>query len=343
MPTAVIDFGFRASAGVYFFYDDLGAKGNDLRVHAATGGTDWLRLTVADRIAYGEDSYVKFRAEGWTRPDWAFFGLGPESVEANRSRYVAKSLEGGFSFYTMFKGASSFEAYSDVKGVGFGDGTCCDDPTLRTRVAMGQLELPPAFETGYTAYRLGMRLAFDSRRPRPEPGSGVRLELSGEHAFDLEDAKRRWLRYGAALGGFLDITGQNRVVSLSASVHFADPLGERDVPFTELATLGGGALMRGFVEGRMIGRSAAVATLEYRYPIWAFLDGTLQAAVGNVFGEHLSGFDPELLRLSFVAGVRTSIERDHSFDLLVGSGTETFKQGAGLHDVRFLFGATRGF
>ena len=37
-------------------------------------------------------------------------------------------------------------------------------------------------------------------------------------------------------------------------------------------------------------RSAAVATLQYSWPVWGFLDGIIQADVGNVFGPHLEGF-----------------------------------------------------
>lgn len=344
VPTAVIDFGFRASGGVYFFWDDFITEGNDLRVHAATGGTDWLRLTIADRIEVDDRSSVKLRAEGWTRPDWAFFGTGPESLERNRSRYLAKTVEGGFSFSGGLEAPSSIDVYSSVKLARFGDGSCCEDPSLSARVRQGAFAAtPPGFDTGYTAQRLGIEVALDSRRPRPAPGSGVRVDAWAEHAFNMEDARSRWIRYGGTLGGFLDVTGHNRVLSLAVTAQFADPLGDREVPFTELISLGGDQLMRGYLQDRLLGRSAAVATLEYRYPIWAFLDGTVQAAVGNVFGEHLAGFDPELLRVTFAAGVRTVGARDHSFDFLVGSGTETFRQGAGLHDVRLLFGATRGF
>ena len=40
---------------------------------------------------------------------------------------------------------------------------------------------------------------------------------------------RRWLHYGASLGGYLDITGQQRVVGLVLSTEFADPLGPDEV------------------------------------------------------------------------------------------------------------------
>lgn len=343
VPSALIDFGVRPSIGLYFFYDDLGFKGNGLRVHAATGGENWYRLTVADKIAVDDRSYVKIRGEGWVRPDWIFAGIGPESLEKDQSRYLATSFEGGFSFHGEFLRSSSIELYTDVKTISFGEDTCCDDPTLQSRVAQGAFELPPGFTEGYTANHLGLRLGLDSRSPRPAPGSGVRLDLMAEHGFDVTDAKRRWLRYGAAARGYVDLTGHQRVLSLSVSTVFSDPLDEKEVPFTELIRLGGAGLMRGFREDRLIGKSAAVATLEYRYPIWAFLDGALDVSLGNVFSEHLRDFSPDLLRLSWTAGVRTVGVEGQSFDLLIGSGTETFKQGAALQELRFLLGAQRAF
>jgi hypothetical protein len=347
VPTALLDFGFQTSVGVYMFYDDfLGAEGNAFRVHAAFGGLDWLRLTVADRIPIDESAYLKLRFEGSTRPDFYFFGIGPDSAKDDVSRYKAEWLDFSGTFFSQIKGPSSLEFINAVRTTRF-DPTCCGDetePTLSTQIRTGRLEAPPGLEDGYTAYRQGLRLALDSRRPRPEPGSGFRLDLLGEHAVDLRaPGQSRWLEYGATVGGFLDITGQQRVVSLSVGTYFADPLGEREVPFTDLVQLGGDQPMRGFRGGRLMGRSAAVATLEYRYPIWALLDGAAQVAVGNVFGEHLDGLDMEKMRLAFSFGIRTSGERDHSFDILVGAGTETFEQGAELNDLRLVIGGTRHF
>ncbi|WP_437574737.1 BamA/TamA family outer membrane protein [Sorangium sp. So ce887] len=342
VPTALLDFGFRESVGVYIFYDDLFFPGNELRVHAATGGVDWLRLTIADRIPLDGRAHVKLRGEADTRPDWLFSGIGPRSVGRDWARYSARSVEGSATVHVGFDAFSFVEAYTGAKTVDFDD-ICCE-PTVGWRVANGRYPLPPSFDTGYTAYRIGARAALDSRRPRPERGHGVRLELSGEHAADLErPLQSRWLRYGGTLGGFVDLTGHDRIVSLALSAAFADPLGPADVPFTELVELGGGAPMHGFREGRLRGRSAAAATLEYRYPVWAFVDGTVQVAAGNVFSEHLRDFDLDLLRMSFVLGLRTSDSRDHSFDFLIGSATETFEQGASLQELRLMIGASHGF
>src|SRR5262249_14068818 len=174
-------------------------------------------------------------------------------------------------------------------------------------------------------------------------GTGVRLELEGESASFLEGSAGSLIHYGGSVGGFWDLTGKRRVLSLSVGAWFVDPLVRSDVPFTELVHLGGTRAMRGFREGRLIDRSAAVATLQYEWPIWVWLNGSLQLAMGNVFGEHLADFDPKLARMSGTVGVRTSGSPDHRFELLTGFGTETWDDGLKVTSVRFLVGTTRGF
>jgi hypothetical protein len=345
VPTALLDFGFQTSVGVYFWYDDFLTKDNEFRVHAATGGINWLRLTVADRIPIDDSSHFKLRFEGSRRPDFLFYGIGPESLKADGSTYQSQWLDFSGAFAAEFGEASSFEFFNSVRATEF-DATEADatddEPVLAARVAEGRYPLPPGID-GYTSYKQGLRLALDSRPARPQPGTGVRFDTGVEHAFDLQHAGHsRWLRYGATLGGFVDIW-QQRVLSLSVSAAFADPLDDDEVPFTELVQLGGDQAMRGFRPGRLMGRSAAVATLEYRYPIWATLDGAFTVACGNVFDEHLDGFDPDRFRLSFTGGIRTAGERDHSFDILMGAGTETFAEGTELNSLRLVIGATRHF
>ncbi len=169
------------------------------------------------------------------------------------------------------------------------------------------------------------------------------MTVEGTHGFDgREVTERRWVGYGGNLGLYWDPTGLNRVIGLTLTALFTDPLGDAEVPFTEQVTLGGTEYMRGYLEGRLVGRSAAVATLEYRYPVWIWLDGTMHVAAGNVFGEHLEDFAFDRLRLSFGLGVRTVGSRESSFDLLLAFGSEPFDRFE-ISSVRFLFGTTRGF
>jgi outer membrane protein assembly factor BamA len=125
---------------------------------------------------------------------------------------------------------------------------------------------------------------------------------------------------------------------------FADPIGgDREVPFTELASLGGGRPLRGFLEGRMRDRSATALQLEYQYPIWVWLDGALHYSVGNVFGPWLEGFEVERLKSSFGMGLRSAGSRDHVFEVLVAFGTERFESGGEIESFRLVVGATSAF
>jgi hypothetical protein len=72
----------------------------------------------------------------------------------------------------------------------------------------------------------------------------------------------------------------------------------------------------------------------------------VNAAVGNVFGEHLSNFSPKLLRMSAGTGLRTSgsaAAPGEFSEFLVGFGTETYEDGLRVTSFRLFFGGTRGF
>jgi outer membrane protein assembly factor BamA len=260
-------------------------------------------------------------------------------------------------FTTRFWRSSQATIFAGARSTTFGNEVCCGDPSIEDLVATGQMVTPPGYENGYTVGRYGFELAIDSRRPRPARGTGIRVELGGEHAFDLSNPDDgRWVRYGGNVGAYLDVTGQNRTIGLTVHTSFADPIGAGDeVPFTELVTVGGEVPrhevvsigregpLRGFAETRLLGRSAAGASLEYRWPIWVWLDGTIHFAMGNVFGAHLQGFDPDLLRMSFGLGVRAGTARDHSFDFLIAAGTDPIGDGGQVSSFRLVLGANRGF
>lgn len=351
VPTAFFDFGLRPSVGLYFFWDDFLAKGNGLRLYGATWGRDWIAASVADRISLGApESAATFHVSYTRRRDWVFHGLGPRTLESDRSRYSSDVVDvGGLVDYRLAR-ATYFHAAIGVREAHFRSPNeyLDEDPPIAHMVAAGTFPLPPGFRDGYTAFYQRMQLSMDTREKWPASGSGVRVAVEGSPAFDLErhagtTSARSWMQYGASVGGYLDLTGTRRVLGLVVHTSFADPLSTGDVPFTEQVALGGMGLMRGYRPGRLVGRSAAVATLEYHWPIWMWLDGSLQASVGNVFGEHLAGFDPKLLRLSTGMGLRTSNSPDHQFEVLVGGGTETFEQGGRVTSFRLVIGGTRGF
>lgn len=351
IPIAFIDFGFQPSVGLYAFWDDAGFEGHDLRLRGSTWGADWLSGTATERFTFGEQVELTLTGTATRRPDYAFYGIGPDTLESALVRYSADTVDARFDTRLHFWGSSLLDTALGYRGASFGAsdydaanrGTDTYEPSLDEAVASGALAEPAGFRDGYRAPFVYSRLVLDSRG-KAASATGGRIELSGEQGTDLKNSPTSaWLRYGGTLGGFLDLADSGRVVSLSVSALLADPLGERAVPFSELVQLGGAGMMPGFRQGRLHDRSALVATLRYSWPIWIWLNGSLQAATGNVFGKHFEGAELERSRFSAALGIEGSGSRDSIFQALVGFGTETFESGAELDSIRVVVGARSGF
>lgn len=344
VPTAHFDTDFRPSVGVYFFYDRFVVSDSGLRVQAAFGGTDWLHLTVSDSLTLSPRSSAELRVDTAHRSDFTFNGTGARSRAGDRGRYGSDYVEGSLSFDTTLPHGFEVKSHVDLATVQFRDVTCCHEPSVVALAKAGRYALPASFDAGYTGFRAGGQLIHDSRAKGAGRSSGVRLQANAAYGSDLRaPGASGWIRYGGSARGFLDLSGHGRALSLEGTVLFADPLGEREVPFTELVRLGGSGPMSGFHEGRLLGRSAAALALEYRYPIWAFLDTSLQLSVGNVFDAHLADLSARDLRLAFAVGIHTVGVAAQSFSLLFGGGTETFAQGGHLGELRLSLGLKQGF
>jgi hypothetical protein len=222
-------------------------------------------------------------------------------------------------------------------------GGCCDDPTLSDLIASGATTMPPGYDPSHLTIYERASLRLDSRGARPAPGTGAYLALEAEDHFDVRTSDA-WLRYGGEVGVAIDLRRRQRNLKLLVATILVDPIrAGSDVPFYELAQLGGDDTMSGFLRGWMNGRSVVTGGVAYTWPVWTWLDGQVRVSLGNAFGEHLSGFAFEKLRLSVDVGVTTVFARDTGLQLIVGAGTETFEQGARITSVRLSIGTRRGF
>lgn len=357
IPTALFDFGFRPSVGFFSFWNDALVDGHDLRLRAATGGLDWWQFDLTSRYNVTRLSRWEFRASSSIRPDNIFHGLGA-LAPSERHRYWMGRHDFRVGTTTGFGQTSSIETFAGIRVARFDPASgCCNSPSMQEGIDGGAFAEPPGLG-GYEIARQAMRLRLDSRARRfplkidptqdqlAPPGSGVRVELRGEAAqslrFPTQEISSFWARYGATLGGYLALPGYQRTLGLELWTDFADPLTPGDIPFTEQVQLGGDRVLRGFLAGRLIDRSAVAARVRYDWPVWVLLDGVLEYGVGGVFAEHLENFSPALMRQSFAFGLETAMERDHSFQMLVAVGTDTFDNGGGFDTLRLVFGGNSG-
>ncbi|HEY1908113.1 MAG TPA: hypothetical protein VGG91_18840 [Myxococcaceae bacterium] len=339
-PTFLINFGFRPSIGLHFFWNDTFVTGNKVTADAAWGGSNWITLGLGDRYYFTKDSSLALEGHWNRRPDNLYYGIGPETTTDFKSRYGTDVVGGSLSYRYTAK-AARLEAGAHLTRTVFRDYSCCSDPTLAQRVEAGELPAPPGFEENTTAAGLTFRASFDTRAPDIQR-SGIRVGVAVAPSVDVTRGfDRSWIQYGAGVEGSWDVTGKGRVLSLGVLAEFADPLGSQPVPFTDLVTVGGAEPFVGFLRGRLRDRSAIGAQLSWRWPVFAYLDGVAGVAFGNVFDTHLSNFRWDLLRLSAELGVRTAAALGASnFQFVIGIGTEPFNQGLRLTSFSLVFGVT---
>jgi hypothetical protein len=333
-PVIIADYGFKPRFGAQV----IGRTGDHaFRILADTFGAQSYSLVGAAWTSLqGGNAAVGVYSSLLRRPDTIFHGFGPESSPDTRTRIALERGETAVRFNANPAPIFEFEGAVAVRGVHFRD----NEPTL-----------PPNLTRDYVAFAQRVLAALDSRPIRPvgismkqalERGNGVRLEGDAELAAAPQPS-RTWTSYGATLLGSIDVTGTGRVLELSTTARFMDPLSGSAPSYLEHVGLGGDRYLRGHLQGRLFGRSAFVSSLQWRWPVWTWLDGFVQVDAGNVFDAHLSGISPKLFRLSATTGIRNVGTSGYLFELLGGVGTEPIRDGAHVSSVRVLLSASRAY
>lgn len=346
VPTLFLDFNFRPSIGIYVFWNELFVEPHSIRLTAGWGGDDWYRLTFADRWQLGAPARLDLSFNFWGRPDYIYTGEGLGADPDNRSRFFSEYIDGSALLLIKPWRRSEIRVEGGVRQYRFRDGDAdSDELTLSAAVADNRFMEPTAFSDGYLANYQRILLSIDTRNPRPDNQSGLTAGGYARHGWDMENpSTRHWLGFGGNLAGHLDL-GRYRTLSLSAQAHVVNPFDEGDeVPFTELFELGRRPQdLSGFLPGILRGRSAAVLTVEYTYPVWIFMDAAFQASIGNVYGPNFEDFSFDASRGSLGLGLQSTQDPDNAFELLFAFGTSRFDEPFGIDTFRLVFGTQTGF
>lgn len=346
VPTFFLDFNFRPSVGLYLFANELFVKPHSVRLTAGWGGEDWYRLTFVDRWALGRRGQLDFAFSLWARPDYIYTGEGLDANPDDRSRFFQEFIDGSALLLLRPWRRTELRLEGGLRQNRFRDGDAdADELTLSEGVNQGRFAEPVAFQDGYVAAFQRVLLKVDTRLPRPENQSGMTIGGYANHGWDIENpSTRHWLGFGGNLAGHLDI-GQFRTLSVSAQAHVVNPFEDGDeIPFTELFVLGRRPDdLSGFLPGILRGRSAAVLTIGYTYPVWIFMDAEFQASVGNVYGRNFEDFSFDAARGSLGLGLKSTQDPDNAFTMLFAFGTSRFDEPFAIDTFRLVFGTQTGF
>ena len=285
-PALGYESGFGPSLGARFVHRDIDGRGGRLRLGADYGGEPYqgvngsLRVTPLAALPLRVHLSASYRRQPRSR----FFGVGnasdaPLTFFRQQSGLVAAGAE------LALPASLSVAVHSAYLDRQFRDAvTEAQHERLTSRFDTATL---PGWNGGsrlvyselqLTRDTLGVASAFI---PAAAPSHGNKVVLFAGAARGLQDDAGTHLRWGGDVFQYFDLYNGDRVLLLRA--HLEGVSGQqRHIAFTDLPQLGGPELLRGYDRGRFRDRTAMLAAIEYRYPIWRQLGGFLFLDAGRV-------------------------------------------------------------
>jgi hypothetical protein len=302
----VLEFatGYRPAFGLTFFDEKLLGPATDFRLTLAGDFSEVItaRMQLQPTHEHRAVEYL-FDARFSRRADFLFTGIGMAAARSHPdSRYGADLLDLTNQVDLLAAAHVRFGLDGDFGLRRFRDGLPNgSDPSitevycvrlLASRCELGTVDETqvPGFNQGTQFLQGGVQLTVDTRNRRFTPASGAYLDLGADYAHEL-DGGAGWFHTRGTLVGALDLWQESRVLLFRITTEAVWPVGSAPVPFTELPVLGGPDALRGVRLGRFRDQSLVLATAEYRWPIWMWMDASLFVDYGGVFGHAYQGFD----------------------------------------------------
>jgi hypothetical protein len=229
-----------------------------------------------------------------------YFGIGPNSLESERSEYRLKDTD--LSGYGIIR-ANRWLSY----GGRFG---WVKQPTLSQSVGPFDGNYPDArlfFPTdpGISAQSSllygGATIEADTRDYPSHPTTGGLYRAAAQAYADRDLHEFSFRRYEAEGLQVLPIVGKRWVVALHGWGVFSDTSAGNSVPLYVLPSLGGGDTLRGYHDYRFHDRNLLVANAESRWALFRHVDAAAFVDAGNVAAR---AGDLNLDKTSYGGGLR---------------------------------------
>ena len=219
------------------------------------------------------------RAQYYEFPQEDFFGLGPQSVEQNRTSFLMESTEIGADVW--WTPVERLRVGGSVSYLDPAIGSGTDNRYPSTEELFDSTRLP-GFQVQPDFRRLDGWVDYDGRDnpSHPRAGGFYQVRLSDFEDQNLDAFAFR--RVEVDVQQYLPFSQKRQVFALRANAVVTDADTGNEVPFYYQPTLGGKQTLRGFREFRFRDRNSLLLTAEYRWEAWWALDPALFVDAGKV-------------------------------------------------------------
>jgi hypothetical protein len=249
-----------------------------------------------------------------------YFGIGPDSLEADKSQYQLKSTDA--VGYASIRPATSWTIGAEA-GYLFSPKVSSPSGTFKPNLptTIEEFPLDPAVDLpSQPAYIHGeAAITGDTRDYRGHPTRGGLYRLVATMYADQDTGVFSFRQYQAEAAQLIRLGGPNWILALHGWVVASEVSGGDEVPFYFLPSLGGATSLRSFSNYRFHDQNSALVNVESRWAVFTHVDFAVFADAGNVAPVFR---DLNLDHTSVGAGLRLHAERTTFARLDAGYGSE---------------------
>ena len=296
--------GFGGGAGYQFTsvpFDFRASAAASLKGYLIAEGSLRFPGTQSETVyTWANGPYVEVYGRRRDSPQEDFFGLGPASLEDDRSNFALRD--------TFVRVTPAVRRGYLTAGVNLGYldpsiGSGTDDSIPSTDEIFGPAEVPGLeIQPAFGVIEPFVEFATLDRAIEDRAGGRYRVTFTRYADRDLDQFS--FNQWNVDLRQFIPFVHDTHTLALRAWASSSDPLDGDTVPFYLQPTLGGSRSLRGYRTFRFRDRSGLLFQGESRWRINAFVTGALYYDTGAVA--------PEL-------GDIGRLERDYGFSLRAGS------------------------
>jgi outer membrane protein OmpA-like peptidoglycan-associated protein len=224
--------------------------------------------------------FAAFAARYRNYPEENFFGLGPDSSKTDRTDFRLEDVN-----YTATFGVRPFSKMragvaAGLLDVNTGPGQDEKDPSVEQLFSPGQV---PALGLQPDYLHLGAFVEYDSRDSPGDPRAGGLYSFRMTHYDDRDFSRFTFGRYDLDLRQFFPVRDRQDAIAVRGALSLSGVETDQQVPFFLQPTVGGSNDLRGFRQYRFRDNNALTFSLEYRRPLYAFLDLVVFGDAAKVF------------------------------------------------------------
>lgn len=275
------------SYGLLLYHRDLFHPDHNLRIESLFGSRSFndfdFKYTINNFLF--EQGSLDIDATYANTPDRSLF-LGNDTSLSDESFFDREDLETSLEYTHDLTDRFQFQFHSNYNRKRI---TESEEEEELFEEDEGDIFKPfPRELFGTTSlFMAGGRFVWNGARGTPRINRGTRVITDLEWGKSLTDKESHFIKYMLELNQFVPVffLPDTRRLGIKAKLQKAEPLGDREIPFFELPSLGNSRALRGFGTDRFRDTGSLLLTAEYRYPMWSFADVVFFVDEGQVFND----------------------------------------------------------